>query len=106
MAREVIIEGSPVTPSDRLGRGVRAKVQLTDDILTLVKNGSVIIVDQAIPEGVLVGELVADVAAANLGEARVHHRQQADGDRQRDGADLDGVEGVVEARDESAQKEA
>jgi hypothetical protein len=57
-------------------------------------------------EGVLVGELVADVAAANLGEARVHHRQQADGDRQRDGADLDGVEGVVEARDESAQKEA
>lgn len=53
MSRDVIIEGSQTTPSDRLGRGVRAKVTLTRDILKLVKNGSVIIVDQPVPDGVI-----------------------------------------------------
>lgn len=50
MARMVTIEGSRVTPSDRLGRGVRAKVQLTGDIRKLVKIGAVIIVDQPLPD--------------------------------------------------------
>ena len=57
MAREVIIEGSRVTPGDRLGRGKRAKVQLTSDIITLINNGTVTVVDQTIPDGVLTGRL-------------------------------------------------
>lgn len=49
MARMVTIEGSRVTPCDRLGRGVRARVQFTDDVRKLVKIGAVTIVDESDP---------------------------------------------------------
>src|SRR5665647_992310 len=48
----------------------------------------------------------ADLAVAHLGEHRIHHQQQADGDRQRRLADLHRVEGVVQARDQSAEQQA
>ena len=46
---------------------------------------------------------VADLVVADLGQHRVHHHQQADGDRQGDRADLDLRQGVVQARDQAAQ---
>ena len=39
---------------------------------------------------------------ADLGQHRVHHRQQADRDRQRDRVDLDPLEAVVQVRDQPA----
>ncbi len=43
---------------------------------------------------------------AHLGQHRIHHHQQADGDRQGDTADLDLGEGVVQPRHHPAQAEA
>ena len=43
-------------------------------------------------QGAAVGQLVADVAVADLGQDRIHHGQQPDRDRQRDGVDLDALE--------------
>ena len=51
------------------------------------------------------GDLV-DPGVADLGQDRVHHQQQTDRDRQRDGADLDLVEPVVEIGDQPSQTEA
>ena len=62
--------------------------------------------DERDAQGAAVGELVADVRVADLGQDRVHHRQQPDGDRQRDGVDLDALERVVEIGDQPAQAEA
>ena len=49
---------------------------------------------------------VAELVVADLRQHRVHHHQQPDRDRQRDRADLDRGEGVVEAGDEAAEQQA
>ena len=57
-------------------------------------------------QGAAIRELVADVRVADLGENRVHHGQQPDGDRQRDGVDLDVIERVVEVGDQPSEADA
>ena len=56
-------------------------------------------------EGATVGQLVAEMAVADLGQDGVHHRQQPDGDGQRDGVDLDALEAVVEVGDQAAEQQ-
>jgi hypothetical protein len=45
VAHQVTIVGSRHMPSDRLGRGVRATVEVTDEIRKLVEIGAVTVVD-------------------------------------------------------------
>ena len=62
--------------------------------------------DERQADGAVVGQLVAEVAVADLGQDRVHHGEQPDGDRQRDGVDLDALERRVQVRDQPAQQQA
>lgn len=50
MGQRVTIEGSKATPGDRLDPGERATVELTDYIRTLIRNGSVILLDGSLDE--------------------------------------------------------
>ncbi|MDZ7675683.1 MAG: hypothetical protein U5K30_11525 [Acidimicrobiales bacterium] len=53
-----------------------------------------------------VGGDLAEVVVPDLGQHRVHHQQQTDGDRQRDRVDLDPVECLVEAGEQLAERDA
>ena len=50
--------------------------------------------------------LVAEFLVAHLRQHRIHHQQQAECDRQRDGTDSELVEAVVQARDQRAEPQA
>ena len=62
--------------------------------------------DEGEGDGPSVGRDGADASVTDLGQDRVHHGQQADGDRQRDGADLHLVEPVVEVREGTTEEQA
>ena len=47
-----------------------------------------------------------EAVVADLGQYRVHHDQQADGDRQRDAVDLNGAQRVVQAGDQPAEQQS
>ena len=47
-----------------------------------------------------------EAVVADLRQHRVHHDQQAEGDRQRDAVDLDGAQGVAEAGDHAPEQQA
>jgi len=49
--------------------------------------------------------LAAELLVPHLCEYRVHHQQQPEGNRQRDGADPECVEAIVQARDQRAEPE-
>ena len=90
---------SPVRSSGRSARNTQARVNISAGPMTQLRS-------EGQAEGAAVGELVAEVAVADLGQHRVHHGQQPDGDRQRDGVDLDALEGGVQVRDQPAQHQA
>jgi hypothetical protein len=62
--------------------------------------------DQGNGHQLAVGGDLADPGVADLGQHRVHHRQQPDRDRKRNAADLDRVEPVVQVGDQASQNQA
>ena len=66
---------SPVRSSGRSARNTHASVNINAGPTTQLST-------RDRPKRAAISQLVADVAVADLGQHRVHHRQQADRDRQ------------------------
>ena len=88
----------PVRNSGRSGRNNQARVNMKAGPITQLRIRDSPIGRRSAGDG-------ADASVADLGQDRVHHGQQADGDRQRDGADLDLVEPVVEVREGTTEEQ-
>ena len=82
---------SPVRYSGRSGSSSQARANISAGPSTQFSTR------EAIEQSPVAGDGVEPVVA-DLGQHRVHHDQQAEGDRQRDAVDLDRVQGVVRGR--------